>query len=100
MSKTMRVVVAAIVVGGLSIGTGVYASTRPVGRGGVASTNAKQTRPAVVQATCKTKKVATAVVDTLGDSTTSTAYVDMPSMSVAINVGGTVATCVVVHFAA
>lgn len=100
MSKTTRVVIAAIVVGGLSVGTGVYASTRSVGKEGLAYTGVKETRPASVQATCKTKKVATAVVDATGDSTISTSYVDMPGMSAAISVGGTAPTCVVVHFAA
>jgi len=53
-----------------------------------------------VTGTCKATKISFATGETTGLSTTSTAYVAMPDMSVTFKIGGTATVCVKVEFSA
>src|SRR5438552_3645660 len=86
----------------LVIMTAVYAASRGPARGGVPAAIGREEAPATPAITggCKTPRSDFATQEATGASTTSTSYVDVPGMSVAIHIGGTSPTCVTVNFTA
>jgi hypothetical protein len=90
--------IAAIVVAGTA--TGVYASARGAGDDGAVVGSSAAPNGSISISNCLTKKSDFIANDNTGLSTTSTAYVAVPSMTKTISIPGTANTCVVVHAAA
>jgi hypothetical protein len=96
--KGKRIIVAATLVGVLSIMTGVYGATRGAARGGIPESFGQQkaAAPASVSS-CPTKKGLEADNAT-PTGTTSTTFVDVPGMTVTFNAKA--AGCALVSFTA